>query len=134
MTRTIRPVLISFACGLRYKDRMAFIDVLSSAFILSTIDSIYVEQKRLYNIFPREFKTAIGKAALPRITEVVITCMYTVLPTTGVPDRDIMFNLYNDIGVYGKEEIPDENLLRKLNFILSRNLLKIHIYKSNKYQ
>ena len=38
-------------------------------------------------------------------------CTYTVLPTTGVPDRDVMFTLYNDIGMYGVKEIPDPNLL-----------------------
>ncbi|KZT04881.1 NAD(P)-binding protein [Laetiporus sulphureus 93-53] len=39
-------------------------------------------------------------------------CTYTVLPTTGVPDRDIMFQLYNEMGMYGKKEIPDENILK----------------------
>ena len=38
-------------------------------------------------------------------------CTYTVLPTTGVPDRDVMFHLYNDIGMYGTKQIPDPNLL-----------------------
>jgi hypothetical protein len=38
-------------------------------------------------------------------------CTYTVLPTTGVHDRDVMFQLYNDIGMYGTKEIPDQNLL-----------------------
>jgi len=38
-------------------------------------------------------------------------CTYTVLPSTGVPDRDIMFKLYNDIGMYGTKEIPDRNLI-----------------------
>jgi hypothetical protein len=38
-------------------------------------------------------------------------CKYTVIPSTGVPDRDVMFTLYNDIGMYGKKEIPDQNLV-----------------------
>lgn len=47
-------------------------------------------------------------------------CKYTVLPTTGVPDRDIMFQLYNERGMYGTKEIPDPNILKlgvKLNGI-----------------
>jgi len=39
-------------------------------------------------------------------------CYYTVLPSTGVPDRDIMFQLYNEMGMYGAKEIPDENILK----------------------
>lgn len=39
-------------------------------------------------------------------------CTYTVLPTTGVPDRDVMFQLYNEMGMYGTKEIPDENILK----------------------
>ncbi|PCH37493.1 NAD(P)-binding protein [Wolfiporia cocos MD-104 SS10] len=39
-------------------------------------------------------------------------CIYTVLPTTGVPDRDVMFQLYNEMGMYGAKEIPDENILK----------------------
>jgi len=38
-------------------------------------------------------------------------CKYTVLPTTGVPDRDIMFQLYNHQSMYGKKEIPDQKVL-----------------------
>lgn len=38
-------------------------------------------------------------------------CTYTVIPTTGVPDRDIMFKLYNAQGMYGTQPIPDPNLL-----------------------
>lgn len=37
--------------------------------------------------------------------------IYTVIPTTGVPDRDIMFQLYNRVGMYPGKEIPDENVL-----------------------
>jgi len=35
----------------------------------------------------------------------------SVLPATGVPCRDIIFALYNDIGMYGVTPIPDPNLL-----------------------
>ncbi|KAI0922876.1 hypothetical protein AcV5_009745 [Taiwanofungus camphoratus] len=38
--------------------------------------------------------------------------IYTVLPTTGVPDRDIMFQLYNEMGMYGAKEIPDEKIMK----------------------
>ena len=37
---------------------------------------------------------------------------YHVIPTTGVPDRDIMFLLYNETGMYGDKELPDENILK----------------------
>ncbi|KAI0672631.1 NAD-P-binding protein [Trametes maxima] len=37
--------------------------------------------------------------------------VYDVLPTTGVPDRDIMFQLYNELGMYGSKALPDENIL-----------------------
>ena len=37
---------------------------------------------------------------------------YHVVPTTGVLDRDIMFQLYNETGMYGKKELPDENILK----------------------
>nr|WDY78973.1 NmrA [Ganoderma lucidum] len=37
---------------------------------------------------------------------------YSVLPTTGVQDRDIMFRLYNEMGMYGTKALPDENVLR----------------------
>ncbi|TBU39662.1 NAD(P)-binding protein [Dichomitus squalens] len=37
---------------------------------------------------------------------------YIVLPTSGVPDRDIMFQLYNEMGMYGAKELPDENILK----------------------
>jgi hypothetical protein len=40
-----------------------------------------------------------------------LKCTYEVLPTTGVPDRDVMFKLYNAQGMYGTKEIPDPNLL-----------------------
>lgn len=85
---------------------------------------------------PREFKTAIEKGLSPETPTIpfsfplilvpphfvfvknyvdfIVTgrkCTYTVLPTTGVPDRDIMFKLYNGIGMYGSKEIPDEGLL-----------------------
>ncbi|RPD56438.1 NAD-P-binding protein [Lentinus tigrinus ALCF2SS1-7] len=35
---------------------------------------------------------------------------YHVIPTTGVPDRDIMFRLYNETGMYGIKVLPDENI------------------------
>ncbi|KAI0364986.1 NAD-P-binding protein [Pilatotrama ljubarskyi] len=38
--------------------------------------------------------------------------IYVRLPTTGVPDRDIMFQLYNEAGMYGAKELPDENVLK----------------------
>ena len=38
--------------------------------------------------------------------------IYFLLPTTGVPDRDIMFHLYNEMGMYGTKELPDENILK----------------------
>lgn len=37
--------------------------------------------------------------------------VYRRLETTGWPDRDIMFSLYNECGMYGAKEIPDENVL-----------------------
>ncbi len=39
-------------------------------------------------------------------------CAYVLLETTGVPDRDIMFQLYNVKGMYGVKEIPDPNVLK----------------------
>lgn len=36
---------------------------------------------------------------------------YKRLEGTGWPDRDIMFQLYNECGMYGTKEIPDENVL-----------------------
>lgn len=38
-------------------------------------------------------------------------CIYTTLPTTGVPDRDVMFTLYNECGMYPGKDIPDESVL-----------------------
>ncbi len=37
---------------------------------------------------------------------------YHILPTTGVPDRDVMFQIYNDTGMYGRKELPDENIAK----------------------
>ena len=37
---------------------------------------------------------------------------YSVLPTTGVQDRDVMFQLYNEMGMYGAKALPDENVLK----------------------
>jgi len=39
-------------------------------------------------------------------------CTYDTLPTTGVPDRDIMYQLYNEMGMYGSKELPDENVVK----------------------
>ena len=38
--------------------------------------------------------------------------VYICLPNTGVPDRYIMFQLYNEVGMYGTKELPDENILK----------------------
>jgi hypothetical protein len=38
-------------------------------------------------------------------------CTWDSLATTGVPDRDIMYQLYNEIGMYGNKELPDENII-----------------------
>ncbi|KAH8810939.1 NAD(P)-binding protein [Xylogone sp. PMI_703] len=38
-------------------------------------------------------------------------CSWESLPTTGVPDRDIMYQLYNEMGMYGNKELPDENIV-----------------------
>ncbi|KAI0658732.1 NAD-P-binding protein [Cubamyces menziesii] len=38
--------------------------------------------------------------------------VYICLPNTGVPDRDIMFQLHNEVGMYGTKELPDENILK----------------------
>lgn len=38
------------------------------------------------------------------------TCNWDSLPTTGVPDRDIMYQLYNEMGMYGTKELPDNNI------------------------
>lgn len=37
--------------------------------------------------------------------------VYKRLEGTGWPDRDIMFQLYNECGMYGTKEIPDDNVL-----------------------
>lgn len=37
--------------------------------------------------------------------------VYVRLETTGWKDRDAMFQLYNEFGMYGNKEIPDENVL-----------------------
>jgi nucleoside-diphosphate-sugar epimerase len=38
-------------------------------------------------------------------------CNWDSLPTTGVPDRDIMYQLYNEMGMYKGKELPDENIV-----------------------
>ena len=37
-------------------------------------------------------------------------CIWETLPTTGVADRDIMYQLYNEMGMYKGKELPDENI------------------------
>lgn len=37
--------------------------------------------------------------------------LYIRLEKTGWPDRDAMFDLYNEYGMYGAKEIPDEDVL-----------------------
>lgn len=37
--------------------------------------------------------------------------VYKRLEMTGWPDRDVMFQLYNECGMYGTKKIPDENVL-----------------------
>lgn len=39
------------------------------------------------------------------------TAVYKRLDQTGWPDRDVMFELYNECGMYGAKEIPDEHVL-----------------------
>ena len=29
-----------------------------------------------------------------------------------MPDRDIMYQLYNEMGMYGSKELPDENIAK----------------------
>jgi len=62
---------------------------------------LYVANAR---IAPREII-----ACIKRVTGK--DCPYRVIPTTGVPDRDIMFQLYNERGMYGTKEIPDPKVL-----------------------
>ena len=38
--------------------------------------------------------------------------VYHAIPTTGVPDRDVMFELYNQAGMYGAKSLPDKNVTR----------------------
>jgi hypothetical protein len=39
-------------------------------------------------------------------------CHYIVLPTTGVPERDTMFQLYNEVGMHPGVQIPDAEVLK----------------------
>ncbi|KAL1969956.1 hypothetical protein VTN77DRAFT_7466 [Rasamsonia byssochlamydoides] len=55
-------------------------------------------------VTPTDITSAIEKISGKRT-------IYTVIPTTGVPDRDIMFQLYNRVGMYPGKEIPDNNVL-----------------------
>ena len=38
-------------------------------------------------------------------------CEYVVLPTTGVPERDVMFELYNEVGMHPGVQFPDPKVL-----------------------
>ena len=38
--------------------------------------------------------------------------IYVALESTGVPDRDIMFQLYNEMGMYGNKVLPDEAVVK----------------------
>ncbi|KAM5536537.1 hypothetical protein V8D89_009814 [Ganoderma adspersum] len=49
-------------------------------------------------------------ASVKKLTGKDVT--YTILPTTGVQDRDIMFQLYNEMGMYRTKALPDENILK----------------------
>lgn len=40
-----------------------------------------------------------------------MNCIFESLPTTGVPDRDIMYQLYNELGMYEGKELPDPNVI-----------------------
>ena len=37
---------------------------------------------------------------------------YVVLPTTGVPERDAMFQLYNEVGMHPGVSFPDPQVLK----------------------
>ena len=39
-------------------------------------------------------------------------CEWQTLPTTGVADRDIMYQMYNEVGMYQRKELPDPNILK----------------------
>jgi hypothetical protein len=82
---------------------------------------LYVTNAR---VSPRDITTCIKNGmvanASPKVFEISsllikeVTgkeCTYTVLPTSGVPDRDIMFQLYNERGMYGAKAIPDPTVL-----------------------
>jgi len=63
---------------------------------------LYASNARLS---PREVASAIEKVTGK-------STIYNVLPSTGVPDRDIMFELYNHVGtMYPGKEIPDKKVL-----------------------
>ncbi|KAH9884115.1 NAD-P-binding protein [Cubamyces lactineus] len=61
---------------------------------------LYVANARLT---PRDILTSVKKVTGK-------DGVYICLPSTGVPDRDIMFQLYNEVGMYGTKELPDENI------------------------
>lgn len=37
--------------------------------------------------------------------------VFTTLPTTGIPDRDIMLQLYNSVGMYPGVDVPTPEVL-----------------------
>jgi hypothetical protein len=39
-------------------------------------------------------------------------CEYIVLPTTGVPKRDTIFQFYNDVGMHPRVQLPDPEVLK----------------------
>jgi hypothetical protein len=59
-------------------------------------------------------KLALGQRSITVTDKELVTgkkCTWKSLPTTGVPDRDIMYQLYNEMGMYGNKELPDENIV-----------------------
>lgn len=79
---------------------------------------LYVANAR---VSPRDIVACIERGMIinpnPLISRLLIRevtskeCTYTVPPTTRVPDQDIMFQLYNEKGMYGTKAIPDPNIL-----------------------
>jgi hypothetical protein len=59
-------------------------------------------------------KLALRQRSITATDKVLVTgkkCTWKSLPTTGVPDRDIMYQLYNEMGMYGNKQLPDENIV-----------------------
>ena len=81
---------------------------------------LYVANARLT---PRDILTSVKKGTSRQPLEMILVQrlnwpsavtgkdgVYICLPSTGVPDRDIMFQLYNEVGMYGTKELPDGNI------------------------